>query len=209
MATTAQKVIDTAQLVLVDETAEHWPETELLAWVNDGVVAIANARPDATNVTAAFTCASGTQQSLPAGASALLDVPRNVGGRAVRQTKAALLDAQRPNWHQDTAGVTRNYCYDPRTPRIFYVYPPAETGAQLEIKYKAAPAAVGAGANLPVGDEYVPALIDYVLYRAFSKEAEVSANPARAALHKQAFDAALGVKTAADASNAPSEVVEA
>lgn len=209
MATTAQQVIDTAQLVLVDETATHWLETELLAWVNDGVRAIVNVRPDATAVTDNFTLAAGTRQALPAAASALIDVPRNVNGRAIRQTKAALLDAQRPTWHQDTAGATRNYCYDPRTPRIFYVWPPAEAGAQVELKYRATPTAVAVGDPIPLGDEYVPALLDYVLYRAFSKDAEVSANAARAQAHRQAFDAAIGAKTAADGAIAPSEAAEA
>lgn len=209
MATTAQAVIDSAQIVLVDETAVHWPETELLGWLNEGVQVIGTLRPDATNVVGNITLAAGTKQALPTGAKALLDIPRNVGGRAVRQTRMALLDAQRPTWHTDTAGPTRNYAYDPRTPRTFYVYPPAEAGAQVEIKYQAATAPVTAGQNVPLGDEFVPALLDYVLYRAFSKDAEYNGTGARAAAHRQAFDAAVGAKTAVDAAVSPNEAAEA
>ncbi len=209
MATTAQQVIDLAQIVLVDATAAHWPETELLEWVNAGVRAVVAVRADASNVTDDLTLVAGTKQTLPAGARALLDITRNTGGRAVRQTKMALLDAQRPTWHTDTAGPTRNYCYDPRTPRIFYVYPPAVADAQVEAKYDAVPVAVTAGQNLPIGDEYVNVVLDYVLYRAFSKDAEVAGTGALADRHKQAFDAGLGVMTAADAASRPTETAEA
>lgn len=209
MATTAQAVIDKAQIVLVDETAVRWPETELLGWLNEGVQVISTLRPDSTNVVGNITLVAGTKQALPTGATALLDIPRNVDGRAVRQTRMALLDAQRPTWHTDTAGATRNYAYDPRTPRVFYVYPPAEAGAQVEAKYQVATTAVAAGTNVPLGDEFVPALLDYVLYRAFSKDAEYSGTGARAAAHRQAFDAAIGTKTAVDAAVSPNEAAEA
>lgn len=203
-----QAIIDQAQIVLVDEGATRWSETELLGWANAAVREIATIRPDSTNVLAAFTCAAGTQQTLPTGATMLLDVPRNVDGRAIRQVRMALLDAQRPTWHTDTAGTPKNYCYDPRTPRVFWLYPPPAADAQVEIKYQTSPAAVAIGANLPIGDEYVNAVLDYILYMAFLKDADYNPTNARALHHKAAFDARIGAKTQADAAQSPREVAE-
>lgn len=205
MATTAQTVINSAQQILVDDNV-RWLETELLDWINAGVRAIADARPDATIVVANLTLVAGTKQTLPADAVSLVDVVRNVSGRAVRPASMSLMDAQRPDWHTETAGATRNYFYDRRTPRTFFVYPPAAASAQVEIKYHANPALLTvATQNIPIGDEYVNALLDYVLYRAFSKDAEYTATNARAVAHKTAFDNALGTKTAGDSAVAPKE----
>ena len=46
-------------------------------------------------------------------------------------------------------------------------------------------------------------ILDWVLYRAYSKDAEYGANEARAAASYQAFNSALGAKTQVDAAVAP------
>lgn len=56
---------------------------------------------------------------------------------------------------------------------------------------------------IKLDDIYANAILDYVLYRAYSKDAEYAANASRAALHYQAFTAALGAKTQVDAGNDP------
>ncbi|MNR41654.1 hypothetical protein D3C85_1600680 [compost metagenome] len=49
-------------------------------------------------------------------------------------------------------------------------------------------------------DIYINPIIDFMLYRCFSKDAEYSANSNRAAGHYNAFLQQLGEKTQADAS---------
>ncbi|MCK7581011.1 MAG: hypothetical protein MZV65_38935 [Chromatiales bacterium] len=56
---------------------------------------------------------------------------------------------------------------------------------------------------IKLDDIYANAILDYVLYRAYSKDAEYAANAQRAALHYQAFTNALGVKTQVDTNNDP------
>jgi hypothetical protein len=46
---------------------------------------------------------------------------------------------------------------------------------------------------------FAGALMDYVLYRAYSKDGEVPNSAARAVAHYQAFEAALGMTAQADA----------
>ena len=52
-------------------------------------------------------------------------------------------------------------------------------------------------------DIYLSPITDWILYRAYSKDAEYGANEARAVASYQAFNAAIGVKTQADAAVTP------
>ncbi len=210
MAITAQQLITDARYALADTGATRWTNGELLAWLNAAVSEIASARPDATVVTDDITLVAGTRQDLPAGATALVDIPRNTGGRAVRKTSAALLDAQRPNWHADTAAATRNYVYDPRTPRLFYVWPPAEAGAEVEAKYQIAPTVMtNVSDTIPIDDSYRQLMLDGVLWRAYAKDAEYAGSASLAGVHKAAYESGLGRKVSADAASAPREAAEA
>jgi hypothetical protein len=104
--------------------------------------------------------------------------------------------------------------YDPRQPKEFFVYPPATTASELEVIY--ADAVVGhtlsesdldpTGANATVillDDIYKSPITDWVLYRAYSKDAEYGANEQRAVSSYNAFNTALGSKTQVDAASAP------
>ena len=67
-----------------------------------------------------------------------------------------------------------------------------------------------AGANTEViklDDVYLSAIIDWVLYRAFSKDAEHAANASRAGAHHSAFISGIGDKTKSDVSSAPTEAI--
>lgn len=207
---TGQNIVDSARFVLQD-SGTRWTDPEWLLWVNAVVRDVVNVRPDAAAVTADITLVAGTKQTLPTGGVALLDVMRNTSGKAVRKTSMSLLDAQLPNWHSATAGPTVNYTYDPRTPHVFYVYPPAVNGASVEAKYQvAATVLTSLAQTLPIDDVYANAVLEGALYRARTKDAEF--NPAAAtmaALHKAAFDAMLGGKTQSDAAVLPKEAAEA
>jgi hypothetical protein len=105
-----------------------------------------------------------------------------------------MLDSISPSWHVATASVNiSNYMYDPIDPRVFYVYPPATTLAQLSTVYSAYPTDItepadnalytAVSGNISVADIFANALADYILFRAFSKDAESTANASRAQAH--------------------------
>ncbi len=105
--------------------------------------------------------------------------------------------------------------YDPRQPKEFFVYPPATTAAELEVIYADAvvshtlseSALDPTGSNTDVillDDIYQSSITDWVLYRAYSKDAEYGSNEARAVASYNAFNAALGTKNQVDAASAPS-----
>lgn len=208
---TAGSIVAKAQIVLQDTTGIRWPDTsELLGWLNDGQREVAMMRPDACTVTStSFSCAAGSRQTLPAAATALVDVVRNSSGNAVRKVPREILDAQRPGWHTETQAATKHYVYDPRTPREFFVYPPAVAAAALTLKYQTAPTdAASLAATITVDDIYAPPLIDYILWRAYSKDADYTANAERASAARSAFEKVMAIKAQADAAQTPRDNVK-
>lgn len=214
------EIVGRVEAILQDEGV-RWTRLELQQWINEAYLSIVALRPDATATAATFTCAAGTRQTLTQFATAqkLLDITRNVAAtsakKAVRATDRKNLDDQRPGWHGETPSVDiQFFTYDPRQPREFLVYPPATVAAQLEVVYSAYPGAHALSASnlapdsgdatvILLEDIYAPAITDWVLYRAYSKDSEYAANEARAAAAYQAFNAAIGVKTQVDVGSAP------
>ncbi|MGB0969432.1 MAG: DUF6682 family protein [Mycobacterium sp.] len=205
----AQNLINRAVVVLQDTTNVRWPETELLDWLNDGQRECALLAPDAYTEEDTVTLGGGSAQSIPADGIRLVDVPHNGStgspGRAIRPVDRAVLDAQRPDWHNETAsGTVKHYTFDDRNPTRFYVYPPATGGATVTVVSSKSPPDVAAGDVIRVEDVYANAILDYMLYRAYSKDAEYAGNDNRAVQHFQAFQTSLGAKPGADASVEPS-----
>lgn len=223
MATTKViEVVRRVEAVAHDNEAVRWTRTEKQDWINDAYREILLHRPDANSHTATVLLAAGARQKLydPTtinipGAIGILDVVRNMAAtsskRAIRLVERRILDAQLPGWANETPSVNvLHWMSDLKTPKEFLVYPPATALAQVEIVYSSVPAAHALTAVQldPLGNDttvvniddiYVNAIVDYVLYRAFLKDAEVAANAARAASHLGAFNTSLGIKTAVDA----------
>lgn len=199
MALTAANIITRASDIIQDQTNVRWPEAELLRYLNDGRREIAIVRPDLYSVTESVSLTTGSKQSLPSNGSRFLDAVRNMAndtpGRAVRIVEREILDAQRPDWHTQSASTTiQHFMFDERAPRTYYVFPPAATGAKLEIVYSQTPTEItSTSTELTNEDIYAGALLDYVCYRAFSKDAEYAGNAQRAALHYQQFANSLGI----------------
>lgn len=219
------KVIDVIRRVedVLQDSNIRWPRIELQNWMNESYLAITLARPDANAKSGTFTCSTGTRQVLTdqfASALRLLDVTRNMATtssyRVIRLVARSVLDDQRPGWHAETGTVNiQHYTFDPRQPKEFFVYPPATDSAQVEVVYTDSPGAHNLsesdldpeGANTEViklDDIYMSPIIDWVLYRAYSKDAEYGANEQRAQASYAAFSAALSTKNQVDAASAPS-----
>jgi hypothetical protein len=206
----ASDIITRARIVLNDADGVRWLDNELIAWINDGQRVIALVRPDAAVANTSLALAAGTKQTIPSDGLRLLDVMRNVGadgsgGRSVRHVDRDILDTQNPSWHTESGQVTvKNYVYDNRDPKTFYVYPPAAAGARLEIMYSKNPTdATTASSVLAVADIYADPLLNYVLYRAYSKDAEFAQNFQLSGTYLQVFQAMLGIKTSKDAAFSP------
>lgn len=204
----AQDIIDRARIILNDD-GTRWPDAEMLKWVSDGQRVIALVRPDSCPINGPITLVAGTKQTIPANGLRLLDVIRNLtadGGpdRSVRMVDRETLDSQDYNWHKAKQGKTVNFVYDNRDPTHFYVYPPAVNGAKLEILYSESPQEItDKTTDLALLDIYSEPLFNYVLFRAYSKDAEFSPNFQLAQSYLQVFNSLLGIKTTKDFAFSP------
>jgi hypothetical protein len=217
MTIAAQSIIRRVVETMQDNTSVRWPVAELVRYLNDGQREVVLYRPDSMVTNATVALAGGAKQALPTNGSKLIDVIRNTGGtkRSVRMTVRNILDTQSPNWYNLT-GVTEvlHYMYDPRDPKVFYVYPPAaSSGASVEIVYSAYPTDItepadgavysAVSGNISLPDIYGNVLADYILYRAYTKDSEYAGNAQRAQAHYGAFQAALTTEMAGTTGVAP------
>lgn len=199
MPLTAANVLTRAADIIQDQTNVRWPQDELLRYLNDARREVAIARPDLYATTSNVSLSAGSKQSLPSDGMRLIDVTRNmpsgVAGNAIRIVEREILDAQRPGWHTETAtNVIKHFMYDERNPRTFYVYPPASASHQVEVTYGRSPSDItNTATELTDEDIYAGAIVDYVCYRAFSKDSEYAGNAQRAMAHYQQFLNALGL----------------
>ena len=215
MTAQAQYTIHQAALLLQDVSGIRWPAPELVAHLNDGQRAIMEVRPDATALSADITLVAGHQQTLAPGVNALLGITRNTAGRqrAIRQVERSMLDAVEMNW---TSGTQKpeviHFCHDLRKPREFIVYPPVLAGTKVEAVQSMYPADLPTPAGptfssvtglLSVADTYANALLHFVLFRAWSKDAEFGGNAGLAQSHYALFKAGLGEQLQSTATAAP------
>ena len=213
MATTkVVDVLDRAGIILQDNTNVRFPKEELLKFFNDAQKEVVLHRPDAKMVNTNYDCIDGSKQTLPSAALRLIEVVRNVGGRAVTQVQKRILDESLPNWHETVASTNKieHFIYDPADPKNFYVYPKGANGTHsLEIVYSSSPPEISVSnfatdvQVISLDDVYANCILDYVLYRSYQKDSEFAGNAQRAMMHYQSFANALGVKTQADGATTP------
>ena len=209
----AKDIIARAGDILFDTTQVRWPEAELLRWLNDAQREVVLQRPDAKAINESVSLVVGSRQSIPPTGLRLIDVIRNMGagtipGRAIVMVDRAVLDAQRPLWHTETntAKEAKHFVFDARDPKRFYVYPPVETAKtfSVEVVYSVAPADCVSGESLiDLDDIYAGPVLDWILFRAYSKDSEFAGNTNRAATHYQAFYSSIGAKSQVDAAMSP------
>lgn len=212
MATiTAQSLINRVKRILNDNTSIRWTENELLDYLNDSQREIVLLRPDAlTKTESVALVVSNTKQSIPSAGIRLMNVTRNMGadgntpGRAIRLVDRAVLDTQVPDWHASTpANEVMHYVFDPVNPKVFYVYPRVSTARQVEIIYSASPVDIAIGATILIDDIYANAIINYIFYRAYSKDADYAQNGNLAQSYWGSFVQELGLKTQIDTATDP------
>ena len=153
---------------------------------------------------------------MPSGGLRLIKVNRNVsstasdatGGKAIRIIEEDLLNSIEPDWHDPTVtgssahgSIIKNYVFDSDDPKKFYVYPGVKSGsnAYVEVIYSALPTDLSTVSDtIDIDDIYVNALLNFVLYRSYLKDAEYAGNQQRAGTHYQVFVNSLGSGGSAD-----------
>ena len=210
---TANTIINKASIQLIDLTNIRWTRAELLSWLNDGLRQIVTIQPSASSTTVAKLLAVGTRQYIPTDGWLLLSIYRNMGtngttpGRIIRIVSREILDSFNPNWNTVTATAeVRNYMYTDQDQLAFYVYPP-NTGTQyIELNYSVQPVDLTLETQpIPIFDVFQSALVDYILYRACSKDAEYAPGVALSQSYMATFIAAIQGKNQSEITSNPTQ----
>ena len=208
-------IIDKAAKLLNDQFNVRWTRTELLGWINDAQRALTLAIPESTAYTTTLTTVAGVKQTLPTDGWFLIRVNRNMGtsgttyGSACIEVRRDDLTQNNPNWPSDTATANvKVYFYNMQDKNTFYIYPAADSsGNKIEITYSRTPVdLVVEASTIAVNDIYEPALLDYVMFRAFSKYADFAPGVELAKAYAASFASVVGVGR--DSPNISSAAVE-
>lgn len=224
----ASELMDRARRIIQDETSVRWPLAELNMWINDALREVVLQKPSASSRNRVLTLSPGTYQQIPSDCLALLRVVRNIvsvgegdvrsGGRAIRVVARDVMDAQHPNWHDDYEypfkPVVKHYMYDEADPKSFYVFPGNDGTGKIEAVVSRVPDPVvpllqdvedieAYHTSIDMPDIYANAILDYILYRAYSKDAQYAGNLQRAAAHYQQFANSLGIKVQVETAYSP------
>jgi hypothetical protein len=224
MSFTARDILWAVQTTLQDAANRRWTLEELRVYLNDGIKQIAFLKPSAVSKTKRVAMQEGTYQELPDGEHLLrvtrnitsaVDVTPRVAGPVITPIDRSILDAQFQNWHDEAtvpfSATVTHVMMDEENPRAFYVYPGNDGNGAIEAVVSTVPTMVAAPTNPLSLDSYttvvdLPTLYenplrDYVLSRAFEKDAAIPGAMQRAAAYRQSFNNSLGVKMQVENAN--------
>ena len=220
MPFTAKTILENAAVILSDAGGNRWPWTELLGWLSGALREIAIIKPSATADVIEVTLRPGTKQRVPSGYHQMLDATRNLltsassptgrsGGQAITTVTRDEIDAAIPGWHNPAilpyAKAVHHVVDADADPMTFYVVPGNDGTGLIEITASVMPAALPipanpdliesyANINIPMPNAYEEAVLNFVIYRALSKDSMVAGAAARAQAHLALFQQSLGIK---------------
>jgi len=217
-ALVAKDVLKRVRTILQDAGNVRWTLSELVDGLNDGLLEICFIKPSAMSQTTVLLMDEGTYQSLDPAHTQLLRVTRNitsavgvtprVSGPVITPIEREILDQQIEGWH-DTAIVpfsatVRHVITDNLSPREFYVFPGNDGTGAIEAVVAVEPSKIQTPndpldidqytSEIDISPVYQSVLIDYMLYRAFSKDMQMAGSAQRAMAHYQNFNNALGAR---------------
>lgn len=194
----ASKIAADAAKVLFDTGYDRILEADHLNFINAGQIQASIIKPDIKIQNGACIMIAGTKQAVSSTGTVFIGLTRNMGtnglvpGAPIYFIDMDVLNIQNSDWHTDTASATIElYTYNPKDPKVFYVYPPQPAAGQGYADQVEAimPVTIGAiGSAITIDDIYETALFHYDLYRAYSIEAKQSKEAGnRASFHYSMF----------------------
>lgn len=196
---TVDEVVQRAAEVLNDPNHDRWTYSNMVEWVNQAISAICRLRPSAHIEKVDIPLIEGAIQALdPSYSGFVRGLYTKVGGSTPGKTPIkgelgaiTLIDA---NWMSAASNdEIDEVMYDPETPHTFFVYPPqpAATTNTLYAEVGTIPPLSIPADTIPIPSMFDTAIVDYVLWRAYSMDAEHASQDGRAAVHYNTFKAAV------------------
>jgi hypothetical protein len=184
---TVQTLITEVRRTIHDSVATfRWTDVELIDYCNAAIRQTVAFLPEANTVQTIHDTGAvlASRQVLPSGGIKFIKAARNYADDGttpqgvIRYAEKDALDTYTPGWEFDAtakadgANFFEHFCHDPREPKAFYLYPaPAVINKKLAISYSAVPTAhTAVGDTFALADEYINAAVQYITYRALTKE---------------------------------------
>jgi len=189
MSFTLGEVVASALHTLGQGASDRYPESRLLVHANNGILRLAEIRPEEFYADEWKATVTGVEQSFDtSNIVALLAVRLDTDERSLLPFDAATLGAWNPAWRTDDADIPRNAAITGQT--TFTLYPPPAIGVQVKLRHVKVPTGYTVNQTVDLPREYLPPLADYVAGMAeMADEEHVNSN--RAALLVAAFGAAV------------------
>jgi hypothetical protein len=215
MTVAVTDVLNEVRNLLIDTgPAPRWSDDELCDYIMDAERSVMAIYPASTARRYVLPLQMGSRQVMATNVHQLLTVIRNCDvtgehpGRAIRLAMREQLDAFNPDWHTDPpSDIATSYIYDP-SETAFYVYPPNTGNGYVDVLYSQIPPHLDptqANQNLAVRDIYKTPVIDFVLFRAHSKDADYAGGLGVAGNFLQSFTQFMGVQTSKVLENSPNQ----
>lgn len=189
-----EQLLTQAAATLVDPSFVRWTKNELIDYLNDALSAVITRKPNAAIVRERIEANTNPIQ-LPDDAYSLLSVEQ-IGGIRGQFTLIESLDRFFPDW-RTKQGQPKCWTKSADELTQFWLYPAPQQLTHVDVQYSKILTAQENG-TLAISPIYNGILLDFVLYRAFSKDAENASEAQKAVTHYQAFNAALGDKNVTD-----------
>lgn len=197
----AQTIVNNVTAEILNDIGKvRFLEAHLLDFLNEGGRTIAALMPSIYSAPASITLIGGCVQTIPATAHTLLKPRHNVvggvPGRAITAVKEELLNTVDPNWRGGVQSATiKHIHYDPLVDQnTFLCYPPAINGSIISCVLGNIPQNLLISDPIWFDDIYESPLKNFVLARAFEKDAEYAGNPERTSYYMGLMNAQLGIQ---------------
>ena len=197
MPVTVGDIITGARKILNDNDEVRWSNADLILWLNDCYSVLPSVKPSECTFGEELTLVEGTKQTVPDDAERLIDITHNIAGDmgAIGVISRKELNDTLPGWHaEDKTESIERYVFDEMAPKEFFVYPPALNTAKVYAYVVKTPDshsrifAISEDLQISVKDSLSPMLIDYILFRAFSIDADNATYANRSAMHLNSFN---------------------
>lgn len=188
---------------LNDPEGVTWTEAQLISALNQALRTLTLLRPECTAKEAVIDLVNGARQKIPADGFRLIRVIRNVRasgemGQVIRLVKKEDLDSASHSWMSAAGTHVKEYMFDRRIPKQFFIYPNVVEGSQVEIEYSARADIVtpeNFDDDLPVDVIYSQPVQELMMYKLLSGD---TSNGTSGAEHLQLAAELLGIKDVQD-----------
>lgn len=173
---TPASIIADARPILNDTVEDYrYATDDLLVYVNDAIKQAAILRPDLFSTIGDYVCIPGQcEQSLDfEDAVSLIEVLCHHNGNAILPFDLDAMSAFNPAWRTETAAAATQWAKFANDPLKFFVYPKAPVAQSIDVRYVRRPGSYALNDSITeLSDVYKPALVDYVVGMAESRDDE-------------------------------------